>query len=172
MNLVLLESDEISGGVAEFGGARAEHVIKILHGAPGRTLKTGVVGGLAGVSLITGVEDGRVRVECRHTDETPRPWADVVLAPPRPRVMKRLLPQLAALGAARIVLVGAKKVEKDFWGATLLKEANYRPLLVDGMMQAGTTALPAVEARRNFVRFMKDEADSMFAGAVRVVAHP
>ena len=86
--------------------------------------------------------------------------------------MKRLLPQLAAMGVGRIVLVGAKKVEKDFWGATLLKEENYRPLLVDGLMQAGTSILPTLETRRNFRRFVENELDALFPTARRIVAHP
>ena len=86
--------------------------------------------------------------------------------------MKRLLPQLAAMGVGRIVLVGARKVEKDFWGATLLKEENYRPLFVEGLMQAGTSIMPTLETRRNFRRFVADELDSLFPTARRIVAHP
>ena len=70
------------------------------------------------------------------------------------------------------MLVGAKKVEKDFWGATLLKEENYRPLLVEGLMQAGTSVVPVLETRRNFRKFVTDELDEMFPGGDRVVAHP
>ena len=86
--------------------------------------------------------------------------------------MKRLLPQLAALGVGRIFLVGAKKVEKDFWGATLLKPENYRPLLIDGLMQAGTSILPTLETRRNFRKFVKEEVDALWPEAKRIVAHP
>ena len=86
--------------------------------------------------------------------------------------MKRLLPQLAAMGAGRVVLVGAKKVEKDFWGATLLREENWRPLFIDGLMQAGTSVMPELLVRRSFRRFVSDELDTMFPTRNRVVAHP
>ena len=86
--------------------------------------------------------------------------------------MKRLLPQLATLGVGRIVLVGAKKVEKDFWGATLLKPENYRPLLIDGLMQAGTSILPTIELRRNFRKFINEELDALLPSPTRIVAHP
>lgn len=76
------------------------------------------------------------------------------------------------MGVGRIILVGAKKVEKDFWGATLLKEAEYRPLLIEGLMQGGTSILPTIETRRNFRRFVTDELDGLFPTAKRVVAHP
>ena len=172
MNRILFESSEIADGVATCSDARAEHILAVLHGEVGQTLKTGELDGRIGTGEIVSIEGRTVSVKVSHTEESLRPWCDLVLAPPRPRVMKRLLPQLASLGVGTIVLVGAKKVEKDFWGATLLKEENYRPLLVDGLMQAGTSVVPRMETRRNFRRFVGDELDSLFPTANRVVGHP
>ena len=172
MNRILFESSEIADGVATCSDARAEHILAVLHGEVGQTLKTGELDGRIGTGEIVSIEGRTVAVKVSHTEESLRPWCDLVLAPPRPRVMKRLLPQLASLGVGTIVLVGAKKVEKDFWGATPLKEENYRPLLVDGLMQAGTSVVPRMETRRNFRRFVGDELDSLFPTANRVVGHP
>lgn len=172
MNRILFEQGEIVDGLATFGGVRAEHVLTVLHGEIGQPLKTGVIDGPIGHSVIRAIEDGRITVEVTHDETGLKPWVDLVLAPPRPRAMKRLLPQLAALGVGRIVLVGAKKVEKDFWGATLLKEENHRSLFVDGLMQAGTSVLPILELRRNFRKFVRDELDGMFPTRNRIVAHP
>ncbi len=172
MNRILFETDEIVDGIATFGDARAAHVLGILHGEVGQELKTGVVNGPVGTSTITDISDGCVSVEVHHDSPSRPPWVDLLLAPPRPRAMKRLLPQLAALGVGSIVLVGAKKVEKDFWGATLLKEEVYRPLLLDGLMQAGTTSLPLIATRRNFRRFVDEELNALFPTKRRIVAHP
>ncbi len=173
MNRILFEKDEIKAdGTVTLGGVRALHILNVLHGEVGQTLKTGVVDGLAGTGVITSIDGETVTVKASHTVKAKGPWADLILAPPRPRVMKRLLPQLATLGVGKIVLVGAKKVEKDFWGATLLKEENYRPLLIDGLMQGGTTRLPELLTRRNLRRFLADELDSMFPTSYRLVAHP
>ena len=175
MNRILFEADEIKDGVATFGGERAEHVMNVLHGEVGQVLKTGEINGLIGTSVITDISTPSslsITVTCSHTEKSLAPWIDLILAPPRPRVMKRLLPQLAALGVGRIFLVGAKKVEKDFWGATLLKSENYRPLLIDGLMQAGTSILPTLETRRNFRKFIKEELDALFPSATRIIAHP
>jgi len=172
VNRILFEKGEISSGVATFGGVRAEHVLKVLHGEVGQILKTGEVDGPIGTGEITAIENGLVTVRLTHDAEALAPWVDLILAPPRPRVMKRLLPQLASLGVGRIVLVGAKKVEKDFWGATLLKEEIYRPLLIDGLMQAGTTALPTISTVRNFRKWLRDDLDGEFTTSNRIVAHP
>ena len=183
MNRILFETDEIRDGVATFGGERAEHVMNVLHGEVGQVLKTGEINGLIGTSEIVAIKgeaassplvenELSISVRCTHVERSLQPWIDLILAPPRPRVMKRLLPQLATMGVARIFLVGAKKVEKDFWGATLLKPENYRPLLIDGLMQAGTSILPTLETRRNFRKFVKEELDGLWPEAKRIVAHP
>ena len=173
MNRILFETSEICDGIATFGGERAEHVLTILHGEVGQVLKTGEVDGPIGTSEIVEILPGAViKARVSHTQSSLAPWVDLILAPPRPRVMKRLLPQLATLGVGRIFLVGAKKVEKDFWGATLLKPENYRPLLIDGLMQGGTSILPTLETRRNFRKFLNEELDAIFPGTRRIVAHP
>ena len=179
MNRILFEKDEIVDGIATFGGERAEHVMNVLHGEVGQVLKTGEIGGFIGTGVITGitrppssVSSPEITVAGSRDKRSLRPWVDLILAPPRPRVMKRLLPQLATMGVGRIFLVGAKKVEKDFWGATLLKPENYRPLLIDGLMQAGTSILPTLETRRNFRKFVKEELDTLWPEAKRIVAHP
>ena len=180
MNRILFEKSEITDGVAEFSGERAAHIVEVLHSEVGDTVKTGELDSKIGTGVVKKIEsveskDGKsyvIRLELSHTGESLQPWADLILAPPRPRVFKRLLPQLAAMGVGDIGLVGAKKVEKAFWGATVLKEENYRPLLVDGLMQSGTTIVPRLELRRNFVRFIREELDSLYPDSTRIVAHP
>ena len=172
MNRILFESSEIANGIATCSDARAAHILSVLHGEVGQTLKTGELDGKIGTGEIVSIDGPSVAIRVSHTEESMRPWCDLVLAPPRPRVMKRLLPQLATLGVGTIVLVGAKKVEKDFWGATLLREESFRPLFVDGLMQAGTSIMPRLETRRNFRRFVNDELDALFPTVNRVVGHP
>ena len=189
MNRILFEGNEIVDGRAVFSDERAEHVLNVLHGAVGQVLKTGEIDGLAGTSIITeirnlherepgsaqrgnGLLSGEIVVECSHSEKSAEPWIDLILAPPRPRVLKRLLPQLAAMGVGKIVLVGAEKVEKAFWGAQLVKEDVYRPLLVDGLMQCGTTILPTIRIEKNFRRYAESRMAEEFSGHVKIVAHP
>lgn len=189
MNRILFEKKEIVDGRAVFSDERAEHVLNVLHGAVGQVLKTGVVDGLAGTSTIVEIRNlherepgsaqrgnglwaGEIVVECLHTEKSVEPWIDLILAPPRPRVLKRLIPQLTAMGVGKIVLVGAEKVEKAFWGAQLVKEEVYRPLLIDGLMQCGTTIMPEIRIEKNFRRYAEFGMEAEFENNVRIVAHP
>ncbi len=185
MNRILFEPSEIApDGTVTFSGARAEHVLSVLHGHMGQTLKTGVVDGLIGTSTIEKIEplppdpdtklpQGRITVHCTHEANPIPPWIDLILAPPRPRAFKRLLPQLASLGVRRIVLVGAEKTEKAFWGAQALKPEIYRPLFIDGLMQAGVTAMPTISIEKSFKRYATlGRLESDFPTSMRIVAHP
>ena len=176
MNRILLEPNEIGAeDRAVLGGVRAEHVRSVLHGTVGQPLKTGVVGGKVGVSVIEAVTPTEIVVRCVHDQAPLPPWCDLVLAPPRPRVMKRLLPQLATLGVRRLFLVGAEKVEKAFWGAQLLKPEIYRPLLIEGLMQgAVSTQLPEIHQEKRFSKWLSsgDFAKNFENQSFRIVAHP
>ena len=189
MNRILFDRREIVDGRAAFSDERAEHVLNVLHGSVGQVLKTGEIDGLIGTSVIeeirglrerepgsaqrgNGLLAGEIVVRCNHTENAAEPWIDLILAPPRPRVLKRLLPQLTAMGVGKIVLVGAEKVEKAFWGAQLVKEEVYRPLLVDDLMQCGTTALPVIRIERNFRRYAESRMVDEFSESRKIVAHP
>ena len=189
MNRILFEKNEIVDGRAVFSDERAEHALNVLHGSVGQILKTGEIDGLVGTSTITEIRNlherepgsaqrgngllaGEIVVECSHSEKSAEPWIDLILAPPRPRVLKRLLPQLTAMGVGKIVLVGAEKVEKAFWGAQLVKEEVYRPLLVDGLMQCGTSIVPTIRIEKNFRRYAEERMEEEFADHHKIVAHP
>jgi RsmE family RNA methyltransferase len=176
MNRILFEHHEIESNIAVCSDARAQHIINVLHGEIGQILKTGEINGKIGTGKIVEIskssEDYTVKIEVNHDTSSLQPWCDLILAPPRPRVLKRLLPQLASLGVGQITLVGAEKTEKDFWGATLLKEENWRPLLIDGLMQAGTTALPSIMVKRNFKKYLAEELELDYPNHNKIVAHP
>ncbi len=173
MNRILFDADEVrADGTVELYGAMAEHVIKVLRAEVGCTLKTGTVDGLAGMSRVVSVSGQSVTLETDHQTATPDPWMDLILAVPRPKALKRLWPQLAALGVGHIVLINCGRVEKCYFDSHWLDPVFYRPLLLDGLMQAGLTKMPEVLERRRFKPFVEDELDALFPSTCRLVAHP
>lgn len=173
MNRILFEPEEIQAdGTVVLCDGRAEHIRHVLGAAAGQSLRTGVINGLAGTSRVRDVSENGVRLQSEHTERTPEPWADLLLAAPRPKVLKRLWPQLAALGIGRIVVLNAFKVEKCYFSSQWLEERHYRPMLVEGLAQAGLTRLPEVLVRPRFKPFVEDEMDALFPGSLRLLAHP
>ena len=60
-------------------------------------------------------------MRCEFEATTPaRPRLDLLLALPRPKVMRRLWSQLAALGVGQVILTNAARVERDYFGTHVL----------------------------------------------------
>ncbi len=173
MNRIILTADELHpDGTVTLTDARAEHIRTVLKARVGDDVRTGVLNGLIGTSRVERLEEQAVVLRTQHGEQAPEPWFDVILAAPRPKVLKRLWPQLAALGAGRIVILNAFKVEKCYFSSQWLDPAYYTPLLMEGLMQAGTTRLPEVQIKQRFKPFMEDELHGCFPNALRLLAHP
>jgi len=153
-------------------GIRAEHIRNILKAEPGKILRTGTLNGNSGTSTVIEISADAVVLQSSHTVTSPEPWFDLILASPRPLVLKRLWPQLAAFGARKIILVNATKVEKFYFSSQWVEESSVRPLLIEGAVQAGLTHIPEFAVKMQFKLFMEDELDLVFPDSRRLLAHP
>jgi 16S rRNA (uracil1498-N3)-methyltransferase len=174
VNLILLnESDHIDASCVTLTDARATHLLKVLHVTRGQTVRVGWIDGPLGTGTVESVTDGRVTMQCVFEADAPlRPRVDVLLALPRPKVMRRLWAQFAALGVGQIILTNASRVERDYFDTHVLTKACYRPLLIEGLQQARDTRLPQVSVHRQFKILVEDRLDVLFPSGVRLVADP
>jgi RsmE family RNA methyltransferase len=174
MNLILLdERDRLDSDLVTLADARAAHLLDVLKVTPGQTVRLGSIDGPLGVGTVESAADGRVTMRCVFEAEAPsRPRVDLLLALPRPKVMRRLWAQLAALGAGRIILTNAERVERPYFDTHVLTEACYRPLLVEGLQQARDTRLPLVSIHRQFKVLVEDHLDALSGDSLRLVADP
>lgn len=174
MNLVLLEErDALESGTVTLSDARASHLLSVLRVVPGQVVRIGLLDGPLGSATVESTGDRRVTLRCAFEDTTPpRPRVDLLLAVPRPKVLRRLWAQLAALGVGQIILTNAQRVERPYFDTHVLGEACYRPLLIEGLQQARDTRLPVVSVHRQFKPLVEDRLDAMCGDALRVVAHP
>jgi 16S rRNA (uracil1498-N3)-methyltransferase len=173
VNLILLEPGEVSGsGETCLSGTRADHLLNVLKVAPGDPVRMGIVDGPRGVGHVVSIRNGAVELHVTF-DATvpPRPPVDLLLALPRPKVMRRLWAQIAALGVGQVILTNAERVERNYFDAHVLTPECYRPLLIEGLQQARDTRLPRVSTCRRFKVLVEDELDDLFTG-LRLVATP
>jgi len=173
VNLLLVEETEIDPqGTVAISDHRARHLLDVLKVTPEQTVRVGLVGGGIGSARIVSVADGTVTLSCAF-DQTPdRPAVDLLVALPRPKVLRRLWAQFAALGVWRIILTNASRVERDYFDTHLLDEAVYRPLLLEGLQQARDTLVPEVSIHRLFRVLVEDELPALGINAQRLVADP
>jgi 16S rRNA (uracil1498-N3)-methyltransferase len=174
VNLILLdERDALGSCHVTLSDSRAVHLLNVLKVAPGQAVRVGLLDGPLGTGIVESAEDGRVTMRCVFDAVIPhRPRVDVLLALPRPKVMRRLWAQLAALGVGQIILTNAERVERHYFDTHVLTEACYRPLLIEGLQQARDTRLPTVSIYRQFKVLVEDHLDRLFSEGVRFVADP
>ena len=154
-------------------GVRADHLLNVLKVAPGHRVRVGVVDGPCGVATVRSTAGGTVVLHCAlDTLVPPRPRVDLLLALPRPKVMRRLWAQIAALGVGQIILTNAERVERHYFDAHVLTPEHYVPLLTEGLQQARDTRRPAVSIHRRFKVLIEDDLDRLFGPGLRLVADP
>jgi len=87
-------------------------------------------------------------------------------------VLNRVLAAATSLGAARIYLVNAWKVEKSYWHSPRLAEENLLLQRILGLEQARDTVLPELHLRRLLRPFAEDELPGLCRGSLALLAHP
>lgn len=180
MNLILLNKEEVQEDktvVLASGDPRAVHIQTILKGSVGKPLKVGIINGGQGYGYITEMRADKsvvLRCEANPDDAPAPPPVDLVLATPRPKVVKRLVGTIATLGVRRIMLTQAAKVEKCFFDSHIMDPGFFPPALIEGLQQARDTYLPSVTIHRNFNNLLAEQLGTLVPepGVLRVVAHP
>jgi len=174
VNLVLLEPEELlPDGTARLTDRRAAHVRDVLRARAGDRVQAGVLGGRMGEASIVSASEREIVL--RPTlDRAPPPPSPValLLALPRPKILRKVLQAAASMGVKRIVLLGSWRVEKSYFGSPLLDPAALRGELVLGLEQGRDTLVPEVAVRRLFKPFVEDELDAAFPERTRLLAHP
>lgn len=174
VNLILLEAgDFATEGRVRLGGRRLVHARDVLRARPGDELRVGAVGGKLGVGRVVRLDAEVLELEVALDRPPPQPApAALVLALPRPPVLRRVLRSVSAMGVKRIVLIHTRRVEKSFWQSPALRPEALRHQLLLGLEQAGDTIPPRVELARRFRPFVEDDLPGLLAAGRGLVAHP
>lgn len=175
MNLLLFSAEDRHGAdLVIVQGRRHRHLAEILRAEPGTTLPVGELGGKLGLGTIRVMTDDRAELTVTLDRPPPSPLSvTLILALPRPKVLRRVLQTIATMGVKRLVLVAAAKVEKAYWQSPFLAPPAIQEQLRLGLEQAGDTILPEVELRPRFRPLVEDELPACCVGAaMAMVADP
>lgn len=175
MNLLLLTAEDLlPDGTALLSGRRRQHLREVLHAREGDAVRVGLLGGKVGLAQV--LRDDAAGLLLQLTLDTPPPpraGVDLLLAVPRPKALKKVLPAIASLGVDRVLLLNAARVEKSYFDAHVLEPAALATLLQAGLEQGRDTVLPLVEVRARFRPFVEDELDGWCGPkALRLLPHP
>ena len=166
MNLVLLrDEDWLDHNLVVLRDHRADHLRQLLKVEVGDSVRVGRIGGLRGEGLVVVMDAQGVQLQV-HLDQAPPPRHrfDVVLALPRPKMLRRILRTVAEFGVANLHLIHTARVEKSYWQSPLLRPAKVQEALLAGMERASDTIAPAVHLHKRFRPFVEDQLVDLCAG--------
>ena len=174
MNLLLLHpADFVAPDRVQIRDRRLAHLRAVLGVAPGSELRAGLLDGPLGTATLMQLDTGMAEFTVTLDSPPPPPLAvSLILALPRPKILRRVLRAATMLGVKEIHLLNSWRVDKSYWQTPLLTPERLRTELLLGLEQALDTALPRVHIHRRFKPFVEDELDAIAGARCRLVAHP
>jgi RsmE family RNA methyltransferase len=175
MNLILLSKNDFieDTGRVRIQDHRSAHILKVNKSSVGDELRVGLINGKLGCGRITHVEEGKIEIDVVLDREPPAPLQlTLIFAMVRPRVFKRVLTQVTAMGIKKIVVVNSFRVEKSFWKSPVLEKESLNKYLIRGLEQGQDTIVPEVLIRTLFKPFVEDELPDIVKSTHSFVAHP
>jgi RsmE family RNA methyltransferase len=166
MNLVLLRPDDwCDASSVLLRDHRADHIRGVLKANVGDSLRVGLLGGHRGTGLIEAIDAAAVRLAVQ-LDEAPPPRHryDIVLALPRPKMLRRILRTAAEFGVADLHLIHSARVEKSYWQSPLLSKDHLEEALMAGLERSRDTIAPRIHQHRRFRPFVEDQLQEICAG--------
>ncbi|HLT05312.1 MAG TPA: 16S rRNA (uracil(1498)-N(3))-methyltransferase [Pseudomonas sp.] len=174
MNLLLLEeADLIAADRVILRDRRLVHLHEVHRATEGDSLRVGRIGGLMGEGRLLRLtpQEAELRISLDQPPPAKLPIT-LLLALPRPKMLKRTLQTVATMGVSRLVLLNSYRVEKSFWQTPFLEPAAIREQLILGLEQARDTVLPEIGIEKRFKPFVEDRLPALVEGTLGLVGHP
>ena len=174
MNLLLLEqTDFIAADRVVLADRRFTHMQEIHRVAVGDNLRVGQINGLMGQASVVRLEGHEAELQVSLDQQPPAKLPlTLILAVPRPKMLRRLFQTIATLGVPRLILLNSYKVEKSFWQTPFLTPEAIRENLILGLEQARDTVLPEIIIEKRFKPFVEDRLPAIAADTLGLVGHP
>lgn len=174
MNLLLLEdADFIAADRVVLRDRRLTHMQEVHRAAVGDTLRVGRIGGLLGDAQLLRLEghEAELRISLDRPPPAKLPLT-LVLALPRPKMLRRVFQTIATMGVPKVILVNSYRVEKSFWQTPFLAPDVIRENLILGLEQARDSMLPEIIIEKRFKPFVEDRLPQLVEGTLGLVGHP
>ena len=174
MNIILLEpADWLDNDRVALTGRRFQHLNNVLAIKCGDTVRVGLINGKLGNGVIECIDNNTVTLSVTLSkNPVPRHPYHIILALPRPKMLRRVLRTAAEFGVEALHLIHSYRVEKSYWQSPLLNQDNIENSLRAGLERSGDTQLPIVQLHRRFRPFVEDVLPNLLADRKGFIAHP
>jgi RsmE family RNA methyltransferase len=143
VNLVLITAAEAQSGLSP-EDSRARHLRETVGLAVGGSFHVGIENGLRGIATIVALAPRLTFTVAWEKSAQARLPLTVLIGLPRPQTAKKVLHDLASLGAARIIFFESEKGDPGYLTSSLWKDGEWREYVLKGTEQACSTLVPEV----------------------------
>ena len=174
MNIILLAPEDwLDDNTVCLDDHRHEHIRRVLKAEVGDALRVGLLGGLRGSGTVVkqSAEDTHLQIDLVESP-LPRHPCNLILALPRPKMLRRVFRTAAEMGVAHLYLINSARVEKSYWQSPLLQPDRIKAALTAGLERAGDTVLPEVHLHPRFKPFIEDQLPGLIESSACWIAHP
>ena len=174
MNLIILfPEDFIDTQYAHLSDRRHQHIFNIHKAQQNDALSVGLLNGQLGTATVITIDEQTVQLQVTLHQAPPTPLPlTLIVALPRPKMLKRILQTCATMGVKKIFFINSYRVEKSYWQSPLLTPENIQEQLILGLEQGKDTILPEVFLEKRFKPFVEDRLPSICQNTLALVAHP
>lgn len=174
MNIVLLDANQdCSSDIWSIEDQRQiKHLNQHLQLKAGDTLKVGVRDGQRYLTEVQSITAQQIMLRPIQAENVPNKVpVHLILALPRPKVLRRIIMDAVTLGVERISLIHSYRVDKSYWQSPFLQQLDDYVTL--GLEQAGDTIVPEIQLYKRFKPFVEDVLPTLITEQrPAYVAHP
>lgn len=174
MNLLIFtDSHRLDAKHIRVEGRQLEHLLQVLQIKVGESLRVGELNGHCGRGTVMEIGPCEAILTLELTEPpAPKLPLTLVLALPRPKMLRRILRTVAELGVANLHLLNSYRVEKSYWSTPALEADTVQEYFIQGLEQARDTVLPGLHVHSRFKPFVEDQLPALLANKRGLAAHP
>ena len=173
MNIVLLEAEQTQSEFWKIDSPRQlQHLRQHVQLNAGDTLKVGIRNGQRYLTEVVTISEQHILLRPIQVEAVPAKLpVHLILALPRPKVLRRIIMDAVTLGVQRISLIHSYRVDKSYWQSPFLQQLDDYVTL--GLEQAGDTISPEIQMYKRFKPFVEDVLPTFISDQKPAyVAHP
>lgn len=179
MNRLVFSVEQVVAAASEtvlrvrVSGRQLTHLHDVHRAQLGDSLRVGQLHGKLGQATVSELTAHYAELDVTLADQPPpKAGITLLLALPRPKMLKRIVQMVTTLGIDELVLLNSYRVEKSYWQTPFLKAEALHEQLLLGLEQAGDTIPPTITLAQRFKPFVEDELPALLQGKQGFVAHP
>jgi len=171
-HLLIFPKDKISEKEIQISDYRKDHILKILKLKKGDQIKVGEYQGKTGLGIIESIgENINIKYELLRSPPEKIPL-QVIIGLSRPKVLSRLITDLATYGVEQIDIIQTWYGDKGYWNNDLFSEKGLKNCVAKGLEQAMDTIPPVIKLIKRFGPYSNDVLPTYIINSKCYIAQP